>query len=263
MLFIRSLLFKASFVVMTIIEMVLFAPFYFFLPHKPAWFVPRTWARSCFWLQKIFAGVHYKFEGLENLPEGAYIVAPKHQSTWETMALPLFLPDPTMVLKRDLLRIPFWGWYLGKMGMVPINRGEPLKALKILIEESRKKAAQGRQIVIFPEGARHEPGSAPDYKQGVYPIYSGLNLPVVPVALNAGLYWSPKRFFVYPGTIICRVLPPIEPGLKRRDFMSKLENAIESECDVLLAEAAHSQNPPYLPPAAKARLKQIEARKPG
>jgi len=209
MLFIRSLLFKIAFIVMTIIEMALFAPFYFFLPHKQAWFVPRFWTKSCFWLQKWIIGISYQFEGLENLPQGGYIVAPKHQSAWETMALPLCLPDPTFILKRELLWIPFFGWYLGKMGMVPINRGAPLQALKALIEKSREKAEQGRQIVIFPEGTRREPGAAPDYKQGVYPVYAGLSLPVVPVALDAGLYWPKKRFCLYPGVIKCRILPPI------------------------------------------------------
>lgn len=254
MLFARSLLFKICFVLATLAEMLLFAPFYFFLPHKAAWFVPRFWARSVFWLQKHIIGLDYHFEGLENLPQSAYIIAAKHQSAWETMALPLILPDPTFILKRELLWIPFFGWYLAKMGMVPINRGAPLQALRDLINKSHEKVAQNRQIVIFPEGTRKEAGEAAEYKAGVYPLYADLNLPIVPVALNAGLYWSKKRFCLYPGTIRCRFLPPIAPGLKRKDFMQKLENVIEGECRLLLREAAQCENPPFIPPAAQKQL---------
>lgn len=238
MLFIRSLIFKICFIVMTLLEMALFAPVYFLLPRQKAWFLPRLWARSCFWLQKWLLGLRYQVEGLENLPKGAYIVASKHQSAWETMALPLYLPDPSFILKRELLWIPFFGWYLAKMGMVPINRGAPLQALKALIEKGREKAEQNRQIVIFPEGTRREPGAAPAYKPGIYPIYAELGLPVVPVALNAGLYWPKKGFCLYPGTIKCRILPPIAAGLKRKEFMQKLETVIEAESAALLPAAA-------------------------
>ncbi|KAA6406306.1 1-acyl-sn-glycerol-3-phosphate acyltransferase [Candidatus Tokpelaia sp.] len=259
MLFIRSLLFKICLVLVTIIEMALFTPFYFFLPHKAAWIVPRSWARSLFWLQKYLVGLNYRVEGSENLPQGPYIVAAKHQSTWETLVLPLYIPDPSFILKRELLWIPFLGWFLAKMGMVPINRGAPLQALKILIAKGKEKAAQNRQIIIFPEGTRKEPGAAPAYKPGLFPIYAELGLPVVPVALNSGLYWPKKRFCLYPGTIKCRILPPIPPGLPRRDFMQKLEAVIENNCDILLAEAAAAPRPPYLPPVAAARLRAIEA----
>lgn len=255
MLFFRSLLFKISFILLTLAEMLLFAPFYFFLPHKAAWFVPRFWARSVFWLQKRLIGVSYRFEGLENLPQGAYIVAAKHQSAWETLALPLALPDPTFILKRELLWIPFFGWYLAKMGMAPINRGAPLQALKALIAASREKAAQKRQIVIFPEGTRREVGAQADYKQGVFPLYAELGLPVVPVALNAGLYWPKKRFCLYPGVILCRFLPPIAAGLKRREFMQKLETMIETECRLLVKAAAAGKTPPFIPQEARRQLR--------
>jgi len=261
MLFIRSLLFKFSFTVVTIIEMLLSAPFYFLLPHKTAWIVPRSWARSAFWLQKHCIGLDYQVEGVENLPQGAYIVAAKHQSSWETLALPLYIPDPSFILKRELLWIPFLGWYLARMGMVPINRGAPLQALKSLIAKGKKRAAQNRQLIIFPEGTRREPGAAPDYKAGVFPIYAELGLPVVPVALDSGLYWPKRGFCLYPGTIKCRILPPIAPGLRRREFMHKLETVIEAECDAMLAAAAAERPRPYLPPAAEARLQAINSSK--
>jgi len=251
------LLFKIVFLLVTIIEMVLFAPFYFFLPHKLAWIVPRMWVCSTLWLQKYLAGTGYEIEGVEHLPRGACIIAAKHQSTWETLALVLHIRDPAFVLKRELIWIPGMGWFLAKMGMIPINRGAPVRALKAIIDGARKKAEANRQVVIFPEGTRQAPGAEPDYKSGIFPIYSELGLPVVPVALNSGLYWPKQNFRCYPGVIRCRVLPAIKPGLKKREFMNQLETMIETACDKLLVAAAEDHNPPAMPPTAVKRLKEL------
>lgn len=257
MLVIRSRLFAIAFFIITLAEMVLFAPFYFLLPHKQAWIVPRMWARSVLFAQRVIAGTRYHIEGLENLPEGACIVAAKHQSRWETLALVLFIADPTIILKRELMWIPGFGWYLAKMGMVPINRGSPIKALKAIITAARKRVAQGRQILIFPEGTRQVVGAEPDYKPGIVPIYTELELPVVPVAHNAGLYWPPDNFRRYPGTIRCRFLPVIKPGLERKAFMKRLEHDIETASDELLLAAAKGKNPPAMPPKAMEKLKSL------
>lgn len=257
MLIVRSLLFKVCFVVLTLIEMVLFAPFYFFLPHKLAWIVPRSWCRSVLWLQKHIAGTTYRIEGVENLPQGACIIAAKHQSTWETLALTLYVSDPAFILKRELMWIPGLGWFLAKMGMIAINRGAPLKALKSIIAGAREKAAANRQIVIFPEGTRQTPGSAPDYKSGIFPVYAELGLPVIPVALNSGLYWPRQNVRCYPGVIRCRILPALKPGLPRKEFMNRLETAIETACDELLLTAADEPDPPAMPQAAIGRLKAL------
>jgi 1-acyl-sn-glycerol-3-phosphate acyltransferase len=143
------------------------------------------------------------------------------------------------------------------MNMIPIDRGSPAKALRKVVVEARKRAEQGRQIIIYPEGTRRPPGAEPAYKHGIAEIYSRLGIPVVPVAHMAGLYWPRRRFLRYPGVIRARFLPPIPPGLSRTEFMARLIEATEKACDALLIEAAQSENPPPLPPTAVERLKQL------
>lgn len=257
MLVLRSHIFNAAFIVTTIVQMFLYAPFYFFLPHKKAWIIPKTWAQVTLFLQKYIAGTTYEVEGLENLPKGAYIIAPKHQSAWETFGILPFLDDPTLILKRELMWIPGFGWYMAKIGMIPINRGSPVKSLKAVINGAKEKAAEGRQILIFPEGTRREPGAEPDYKPGIVPIYSELNVPVVAIAHNAGLYWPRGNFRRYPGVIKIKILPPIEPGLHKKVFLKRLIDETEAACDALLVEAAQAKVAPAMPEKAVERLKVL------
>ncbi|MGN6771989.1 MAG: lysophospholipid acyltransferase family protein [Rhizobiaceae bacterium] len=263
MIFLRSLAFNLAFYAVTIVEMIVFTPFYFLASRKKAWWVPKFWARSNLWLQKVLAGTGSEITGQENLPEGAYILAPKHQSFWDTFALVPHIPDAVYILKRELMWIPVFGWYLGKMNMIPIDRGSPARALRNVVVEARKRAEQGRQIVIYPEGTRRPPGAEPAYKHGIAEIYSRLGIPVVPVAHMAGLYWPRRRFLRYPGVIKVRFLPPIPPGLSRTEFMARLVDETEKACDALLIEAAQSENPPPLPPTAVERLNQLGVPVPG
>lgn len=253
----RSILFTAAFYLTTLIQMISYAPFYFFLPRKKAWIVPKTWARVTLFLQKYIAGTSYEIEGLENLPKGAYIIAPKHQSAWETFGLVPYLDDPSLIMKRELTWIPLFGWYMLKTGIIPIDRGSPLKAMKAVLTGAKEKTEQGRQILIFPEGTRKQPGDEPDYKPGIIAIYNELGLQVVPIAHNAGLYWPRGNFRRYPGKIRVRVLPPIEGGLNKREFLPKLIEATETACDELLVAASRDANPPAMPPSAVKRLKQL------
>lgn len=257
MLFIRSILFMFIFYATSIILSCLYTPFYLFLPRKKAWIVPRIWGNLTIFLFKFIVGTDSRLEGAENIPKGPCIIAPKHESMWETIMLCKWLDDPSIVLKRELIRIPFFGWFLAKVGMIPIDRGSPLKAMKAVVKGAREKVAEGRQIIIFPEGTRQEPGAEPSYKPGIIPIYSELSLPVVPIALNSGLYWPRSSLIRYPGTIIVRALPAIEPGLNKRDFLKKLEEVTEKACDDLLIEAANSKNPPAMPKTAVKRLAEL------
>ncbi|RCL02559.1 MAG: 1-acyl-sn-glycerol-3-phosphate acyltransferase [Candidatus Tokpelaia sp. JSC188] len=257
LLILRSLIFKVACLVITIIEIVIFAPIYFFLPHKISWIVPHAWIHSIFWLQKYLIGTTYEIEGIEHLPQGACIIAVKHQSTWEALALVLHVKDPTFILKNELIRTPGIGWYLAKAGMIPINRDVPIKALRAIIEGSRKKAQENRQIIIFPEGTRKPPGAEPHYKTGIFSIYSELDLSVIPVALNSGLYWPKQNLRCYPGKIRCCILPPIKPGLEKKQFMSHLETEIEKACDKLLLSAAKNGNSLAMPPTAVRRLEEL------
>lgn len=257
LLYLRSILFNLAFYLNTVIQLIIFTPIYFLLPRKKAWIVPKMWARSNLWLQKHIAGTDYTIDGLENIPEGAYIVAPKHQSAWDTYAFLPQLDDPVFILKRELMRIPLFGWYLAKMQMIPVDRGSRVKALHSITHGAEKAIAEGRQILIYPEGTRRSPGAEPHYKYGIVHLYDALKLPVLPIAHNAGLYWPRRKFLRYPGTIRCRVLPPIPAGLPKDEFLHRLIEATETTCDEFLLAASRDANPPPMPPTAIERLKEL------
>lgn len=257
MLPLRSLAFNAAFYVNTFLQLLLWAPLFFLLPRRRAWLVPKFWARSNLALLEWTAGTRSRIEGLENLPDGPFILAAKHQSAWETLALFPHLSDPVYILKRELTWIPLFGWYLAKMRMVPIDRSRRAQALKEAIRITRLRVEEGRQLIIFPEGTRRAPGAEPAYKLGVAEIYDQLKLPVVPVAHVAGLYWPRRRFLRHPGTIRALVLPAIPAGLPKREMFERLIAQTEGACDRLLAEAALSENPPPLPATARERLQAL------
>jgi 1-acyl-sn-glycerol-3-phosphate acyltransferase len=195
---------------------------------------------------------------MENLPEGSFILAPKHQSFWDTIAFFPYLDDPIYILKRDLQWIPFFGWYVMKMRMIPVNRGKRSVALKAVVAATKKELARNpRQLIIYPEGTRRAPGDNPAYKYGIVEIYAQLGLPVVPVAHVAGLWWPRRKFMRYPGTIKARFLKPIPAGLEREEFMRRLIAETEEACDALLVEAASLPGHPPLPPTAQKRLKEL------
>ena len=145
-----------------------------------------------------------------------------------------------------------------KMRMIPVNRGSRSKALKQVVRATREEMARNsRQLIIYPEGTRRAPGDTPNYKYGIVELYSQLNIPVVPVAHVAGLYWPRRKFMRYPGTIKARFLPPIPPGLGRDEFMERLIRETEAACDEFLIEAATGPNPPPMPATALKRLAEL------
>ena len=229
--FLRSALFMAWFLGLTLIMAILFLPLLAF-PRKATVGMARWWARASLWGLRVFAGVGERRIG--KIPSGAVLVASKHMSMWDTLALYLALDDPGIVLKRELLRIPFYGWYLNKAAAIPIDRGAGADALRRMTHAAQKVLAEGRPILIFPEGTRKKPGAPPDYKPGVAGLYSLLGIPCVPVALDSGRYW--QGFRKYPGTITLEVLPVIPAGLKRREFMARLEDAIETATSRLIGK---------------------------
>lgn len=198
----------------------------------------RAHARVSLWLLKVIVGTKIEVRGRENLPSGAFLVASKHQSAWDTFALLPIFRDPALVMKAELRWIPFYGWFSIKFGHILVQRGRAAAALKAMIRDARHRAAQGREILIFPEGTRSAPGSAPDYKPGVVALYEGLALPCVPVALNSGMFWPRRRLIRFPGTIIVEILQPLPAGLSRTTFKRDLEHRIEQASNRLIAEAA-------------------------
>jgi len=254
MLFLRSLLFNIAFYVATAICLLLPLPVYFFLPQGFAMWVVRTWARVVLFLLRVIVGLGYEVRGRENVPSGGFLIASKHQSAWETFALVPLFPDATFVIKSQLKWIPIWGQYTIKAGMIHVDRKAGTRALRYITDRARQELARGRQIVIFPEGTRRPPGAPPDYQGGVAHLYRALDIPVLPVALNSGLYWPRRKFLRYPGRIIVEFLPPIPPGLPARAFLETLSGTIETASDRLLLEASRSDPRPALSPDAAARV---------
>ena len=255
----RSLIFNTAFYANLIVQMVVLAVPYFLGPRKFAWLVPKNWVRSSLWLQKVIVGTHTEFYGLETLPHGSYILAPKHQSFWDAIAFIPCLPDPVYILKRELRWIPLFGWYIMRMRLIPVDRGSGGKALRQALAASKIEMARGRQLIIYPEGTRRPPGAEPAYKYGIAELYAQLKVPVVPVAHQAGLYWPRRKFLRYPGTIKVKFLPAIPVGLSRDAFLKRLVNETERGCDEILIETASEQPHLPLPPTALLRLQQLKS----
>lgn len=242
----RSLVFALAFYVATALYLVL-----------GSWLLlaPRSWAmaglaahaRTSVWLLEVICGTRMEVRGRENLPPGPVLVAAKHQSAWDTFALIPLFPDPAIVLKEELSRIPLYGQFCRKFEHILVRRERAAVALKGLVADAKDRAAAGREIVIFPEGTRRAPGAPADYKPGVVALYEGLGLPCVPVALNSGLFWPRRKLMRYPGTIVVEILEPIPAGLDRKAFRRELEARVEGACARLIAEALAAPNPPPLP----------------
>jgi 1-acyl-sn-glycerol-3-phosphate acyltransferase len=229
MLVLRSALFLLWFLLSSTLMSLVFLPV-LILPRAAGVWLGRSWSRVTFWGLRVFAGIGFEIRGTP--PGGPVLVAAKHMSMWDTLALYLALEDPGIVLKRNLLLIPFYGWFLWKATAIPIDRGGGAQSLRRMSRAAKAVVAAGRPVLIFPEGTRKRPGAAPDYKPGVAGLYALLDLACVPVALNSGAYWT--GFIKRPGTIVLQFLEPIAPGLKRDTFMALLESRIETATTRLL-----------------------------
>jgi 1-acyl-sn-glycerol-3-phosphate acyltransferase len=201
-------------------------------------YVVHLWLRHLAWIERHIGGIRYQVIGSEYVPSGACIIAAKHQSAWETFKLHLLFGDPAIVLKAELLNIPIWGWYVRRAGMIPVNRSGNVNALSNMMVVAHKAAAQGRKIVIFPQGTRTAPGEQRAYKSGVAALYQELGLPVVPMALNSGILWPRNSFIKKPGIITVEFLPPIPPGLTRDEMMAQLKNGLETTTERLMLTKA-------------------------
>ncbi|WP_182085137.1 1-acyl-sn-glycerol-3-phosphate acyltransferase [Aureimonas sp. ME7] len=237
MLLFRSVLFQILFYANLVGQLILYLPVFFLVPERWCWAIVKGWARSSLWLLRVVAGTASRIEGQERIPAGPCFVAAKHQSFWEVIALCPEVEKPTFILKKELMRIPVFGWYASRMGMIPVDRSRRGAVLPSLLAGARKALGEGRQIVIFPEGTRSAPGAAPNYRPGVHYLYAALGLPVVPVALNSGLFWPRQAVRRQPGTIHAEFLDPIPPGLAREPFIAALRDRVEERSLALLKQA--------------------------
>jgi 1-acyl-sn-glycerol-3-phosphate acyltransferase len=201
LILIRSLVFTLYFYVWSAIMCLVLLPC---LIGPRSWLTLglRVWSRVTLFGLRAICGVKVEFRGLEHLSKGAALVAAKHQCMLDTIAPFTLLADGCLVLKKELTRIPFYGWYCLRARMIVVDREGHAAALRKLVIDSRERMAEQRQLMIFPEGHRMEPGAAPDYKPGVAALYRDLDMPCVPVATNSGVHWPAHGFLRRPGVVV-------------------------------------------------------------
>ncbi len=195
----------------------------------------RGWGKALLFGMRWLAGIKCEVRGLENLPAdtNAFIVASKHQSTLETVAFHAILNRPAYILKKELLYIPLFGWNLSLSGCVAIDRSSGAKAMRSILNGTKKRLAQNRPVIIFPEGTRTPPGATAHYNPGVGLLYEKCDVPVIPAALNSGMFWRKRSFMKNSGTIVIEFLPAMPKGLGSREFIKELQDRIETACQTL------------------------------
>jgi len=241
MIGLRSALFNLCFYLWTAFMAISWLPA-LLLPRRVTVRGMEIWACGNLAMLRAICDIKLEVRGRENIPAGACIVASKHQSAWDTFVYHVLLDDPSIVLKQELMWLPFYGQHAAKVGMIPIDRAGGAKALKGMLRSARLRAEAGRPILIFPEGHRSPPDATLDFQPGVAALYKDLGLPVVPVALNSGLHWGRRKFTRPPGTIVVEFQPVIPPGLERKEFMSRLRDAIALRSLALVAEGQTVDN---------------------
>ena len=237
-IYVRSLVFNVLFYANLTCHMIAALPT-FALPYPFLRAFIRSYALTSLWLLRVVCGTKVEWRGTDKIPKGACIVACKHQSLWETFSLYAVLDDPVYVLKRELMWVPLFGWYMWKAGLIPIDRSAGMAALaRMTVRAQRALAGRyPRQLVIFPEGTRRSPGAEPSYKPGIVYLYDRIGLPCVPLALNSGLFWPRRSLRRLPGTIVAEVLQPIPPGLDKDTFFKRLQDTIEQASARLLRQS--------------------------
>ncbi|MCJ2065269.1 1-acyl-sn-glycerol-3-phosphate acyltransferase [Methylobacterium sp. J-088] len=237
MLALRSLAFNICFYALTTVLAVAGLPT--LVSGRAVMRLAYLWGRITLWLLQTVAGTRVEFRGLDNIPPGPMLVAAKHQSALETLALCTVLPNFAYILKRELLFIPLIGWYLSRSGMVAIDRSKGARAMSLMNAAAVEAIRQGRRLIIFPEGTRRSVGAPPAYKQGLSHLYTALHVPCLPVALNTGLFWSRNSLVRRSGTAIIEFLPIIPPGLPRQEFQVLVQDRLEAASSALADGARH------------------------
>jgi 1-acyl-sn-glycerol-3-phosphate acyltransferase len=230
---VRSLTYVAFFYLWTAAVSIICTPL-LILPRRWTFLMFHVWGRVVVAALAI-CGIKVEVRGRQYIPTGPALVAPKHQCMLDVFAQFTWLPASAFVMKQELAAIPWFGWYARKAGAIIIDREGGSKTVRQVVREGIDRFKRGSQVVIFPEGTRQPPGAPPDYKPGIAALYRELDVPVHPVATNAGVHWPAHGFLRKPGTIVFEYLEPIPPGLKRAEFMRILEERIETRSTELLA----------------------------
>ena len=233
----RATLFWVFFLPMTLILAALLV-LLFFTPMPVRMLVIRTWSDYTLFILRIFCGLDYTIEGLDNIPAEGFIVMSKHSSTWETIVLQRFFRPMVWVVKRELTWIPIFGWGLRAMDAIALNRGTGRKAINQLIEESQALMAQGRILMLFPEGTRVLPGQRKPYKIGGAIVSQRTGYAILPIAHNAGEFWPRHSWIKWPGTVRVVIGKPIDPGERSpEEIIAEVGGWIQAECDRISDQA--------------------------
>lgn len=239
----RSTVFNITFILVNALCCIIYLPTLLLPRRIYLWFI-QLYHYIILALEYLILGLRYEVRGKEHLPShGSYLVAAKHMSTYETIKLRLLFKDPSIILKKELLSIPLWGQFLKKTDIIAIDRSSPDAATKSIKDGALRMKAQGRPIVIFPQGTRVWPNDTPQekrYKSGVYRMQAATDLTVVPMATNSGMFWPRSGWLKSSGTVTFKILPPIKPGMEKDDFMKHLEREVEEESLSLMNEAIMS-----------------------
>lgn len=232
--FIRSLIFLLVMAIVTIVWApisMLFA----FLPYNQRYYITARWNVTIIWAAKVICGIRYQTKGFENFPDGPAILLCKHQSAWETIFLLMATPRPLVfVFKKEITYIPFFGWAISMLRMIPIDRSKGKDAFAHVVTQGRKRLADGQWIIMFPEGTRIAVGKKGQYKGGGARLAVETNTPVVPVAVNSGECWPKNSFTKLPGMVTVSVGKPIPPnGMNAVELMQEVEKWIEAEMRVI------------------------------
>jgi 1-acyl-sn-glycerol-3-phosphate acyltransferase len=241
---VRSILFTVYLYGSMVVMGTVLAPVLLF-PRKTVMRFAQGWARSVIFMLRVLCGVRVEMRGLEHRPTGAALIAAKHQGMLDVITPFAYLDDPCFVLKKELIGLPFFGWYAARMDMIPVDRSAQAKALKQMVADMRDRLQEERQIVIFPEGTRTELDVEADYKPGVAALYRDLgDTPCSLVATNSGVTWPAHGFMRKAGVAVFEFLEPIPAGLKRGQFMQELQARLETASRALVAEARGSKRAP-------------------
>ena len=232
LVFLRSSLFAAFQLLITPVFAVI-ALLTFPLPALMRYRIITVWTRWVMWASRVICGIRYRIVGAENIPEEPCIILAKHQSAWETMGFQLIFPPQVWVLKRELLRVPFFGWGLAMLSPIAIDRSSRRQALQQLVEQGQHRLAAGFFIVIFPEGTRIAPGKRGKYRAGGARLAVQTGTPVLPVAHNAGLCWGKNAFLKYPGLVTVSIGPLLQPDGDAEALVRRVEDWIENEMQQL------------------------------
>jgi 1-acyl-sn-glycerol-3-phosphate acyltransferase len=221
--------------------------------------IARYWGNANLWLLRVLVGIRTEVSGIDNLPAGGCIIASKHQSDWDVFAVLPHVERPAYIVKKELMRIPFFGWAARSLGCIEVDRKKGGDAIPAMLAEAKRELDAGARIIIFPEGTRRAPLAPPAYKYGLARMYGELGVPVVPVALDSGLFWGRNSLVLWPGTARAHFLPAIPPGLPPAEFHERLIEAIETKSNLLALEAIDAGLSRPLPPELAERAAALRA----